>query len=101
MAERGLDHWDVVVANLREVLETYINLGDREIIVRTFTEFTDALFFAGRLHVAVETARRGLTYLTPDVSADLARVFAALGQDHALAARDKPPRADSQEPLNI
>ena len=30
MAERGLDQWDAAIANLREVLEIYINLGDRE-----------------------------------------------------------------------
>ena len=101
MAERGLDHWDVVVANLREVLETYINLGDREIIVRTFSELTDALFFAGRLHQAVETARRGLTYLKADVSADRARLFAALGQAHALAAGYEPAQEALQEALNI
>src|SRR5260370_15157068 len=55
MAERGLDHWDVVVANLREVLETYINLGDREIIVTPFTAFTHALFFPSPFHQPCHT----------------------------------------------
>src|SRR5260370_6233805 len=34
-AERGLDLWELVVANLREALEIYINLADREAIVST------------------------------------------------------------------
>ncbi len=32
MAELSLEHWDAAVANLREVLEIYTNLGDREMI---------------------------------------------------------------------
>ena len=43
MAERGLYQRYSVLANLREALEIYINLGDRVMIVRTFNELTDAL----------------------------------------------------------
>jgi hypothetical protein len=46
MAERGLDQWDAVLANLREGLEIYINLGNRETIARTFN---DALFLGWSL----------------------------------------------------
>ena len=60
MAERGLEQWDAVVANLREALEIYINLGDREMIGRSVTELTEALFWAGRFQEATETARAGL-----------------------------------------
>jgi tetratricopeptide (TPR) repeat protein len=40
MAERGLERWDAVIANLREALEIYINLNDREMIGRSFIELT-------------------------------------------------------------
>ena len=79
MAERGLDQWDAALANLREALEIYINLDDREMVGRSFTELTDALIWAGRFQEATETARRGLAYLQADVSADRARLLAALG----------------------
>jgi len=101
MAERGLDHWDVVVATLHEALDIYIKFGDRETVVRTIGELTDALFFAGRLHEATEAAQRGLTYLEADVSADRAQLFATLGQAHAVATAYEPAREALQEALNI
>jgi predicted ATPase len=58
MAERGLDHWDAALANLQEVLEIYTNLGDREMAGGSFIEFTEAFFWVGRLHEAVDTAQR-------------------------------------------
>src|SRR5713226_6256282 len=69
MAERGLDLWDMVVANLHEALEIYVNLGDRDTIVKTVNELIEALFWVGRFQEAVETARRGLTYLQGEISA--------------------------------
>ena len=44
MAERGLERWDAAFANLREALEIYVNLGDREMVGRSFTELTDASY---------------------------------------------------------
>src|SRR3984957_7188767 len=69
-AERGLERWDAALANLREALEIFINLKDREKIGKGFTELTDALIWAGRFQEATETARRGLGYLQNDVSDD-------------------------------
>ena len=90
MAERGLEQWDAAIANLREALEIYINLGDREMIGRSFTELTDAFIWAGRFQEATETARRGLAYLEADVSADRVRLLAALGSPA------QPPQAMSR-----
>jgi tetratricopeptide (TPR) repeat protein len=101
MAERGLDLWDMVVANLHEALEIYVNLGDRETIVRTVNELTEALFWAGRFREATETARRGLTYLQADVSADRARLFATLGQARAAAREYEPASEALREALSI
>jgi predicted ATPase len=69
MAERGLERWDAVIANLREALEIYSSLDNRELIGRSFTELTDALNWAGRFQDPTETAQRGLAYLKAEVSA--------------------------------
>jgi tetratricopeptide (TPR) repeat protein len=101
MAERGLDQWDEVLANLQEALEIYINLRDREMIVRTFNELTDALFWTGRFQEAAEAAGSGLTYLQADISADRARLLAALGQAHASGGDYKAAQQALREALNI
>src|SRR5260370_21305571 len=101
MAERGLDLWDMVVANLHEALEIYVNLGDRETIVRKVNELTEALFWAGRFQEATETARRGLTYLPAEVSVDRARLLATLGQARAAAGEYEPASEALCEALSI
>jgi tetratricopeptide (TPR) repeat protein len=100
-AERGLDQWDAVLANLREVLEIYLTLGDRETVAKTFNDLTEALFWADRLQEANETASRGLTYLQSEVSAERARLLATLGQVHALATAYEPAQEALREALNV
>ncbi len=101
MAEQGLDQWDAVLANLHEALEIYINLGDREMIGRSFTELTDALIWAGRFQEAIETARRGLNYFQADLSANRARLLATLAQRFAAVARYESAQEALQEALGI
>jgi tetratricopeptide (TPR) repeat protein len=101
MAERGLDHGDVAIAKLSEALETYSNLDDREMVGRSFTALTDALFFAGRLGDTVETARRGLAYLKSDVRADRVRLLATLGLANGAARNYEPADEALQDGLNI
>jgi tetratricopeptide (TPR) repeat protein len=101
MAERGLDLWDAAIAHLREVLEIYISLDDRKMIGRSFTELAAASIWAGRFQEATETARRGLTYLHADVSADRARLFAILAQALAAAGVYQPADEAMREALNI
>jgi tetratricopeptide (TPR) repeat protein len=101
MAARGLDQWDVVLATLREALEIYNNLADREMIGRTFNELTDAFLWAGRFREAAETAGCGLAYLQADVSADRARLLAALGEAHAATADYEPAQEALREALKI
>ncbi len=101
MAERGLDLWDVAIAHLREVLGIYTNLDDREMIGRSFTELAAASIWAGRFHEATETARRGLTYLQAEVSAERARLFAILAQALAAAGVYQPASEALREALNI
>ncbi len=101
MAERGLERWDAVSANLREALEIYSDLGDREMIGRSFTELAEALFFAGRLQETAETARRGLAYLQADVSADRVRLLATLGLANGSARAYAPADEALRDGLNI
>jgi tetratricopeptide (TPR) repeat protein len=101
MAERGLDQWDAAVAHLRKVLEIYINLDDREMVGRSFTKLTGALISAGRFQEAIETAHRGLADFQADISAHRMRLFASLGQAHALATAYEPAQEALREALNI
>jgi predicted ATPase len=87
MAEQGLERWDSVFANLRETLDIYVNLGDRDMVGRIFNELTSAFNRSGRFEEATETARRGLAHLEADVSADRARLLASLAQAQSNAAR--------------
>jgi predicted ATPase len=101
MAERGLDQWGAVLANLREALEIFIKLDDREMVGRGFTRLTGALISAGRLREAIETAHRGLAYLKADVSADRARLLAPLAQALAGTGAYEPAQEALREALNI
>jgi tetratricopeptide (TPR) repeat protein len=100
-AERGLERWDAAIANLREALEIYITLDDREMIASSCTELTIVLVWAGRSPEATETARRGLSYLEADLSAGRARLVAVLGQAHAAAGRWGPANEGLREALSI
>ena len=80
MAELGLERWDAALADLREALEIYIKLGDREMIGKSFTELADAFIWVGRSPEAAETARRGLAYLDGEISPNRVRLLAVLGE---------------------
>jgi tetratricopeptide (TPR) repeat protein len=101
MAERGLERREGTIANLREALELYIKLGDREMVGRSSTDLIDVLLWSGRFQEATETAHRGLAYLQADVSADRARLLAALGQALTPAADCEPAHEALREALNI
>jgi tetratricopeptide (TPR) repeat protein len=100
-AERGLEHWQAACTNLQEAVEIYITLGDREMIARSCTELSVVLIWAGRPQEAIETARRGLTYLEGDVSGNRARLLAILGQAHASAGAYDPADRALGEALDI
>jgi predicted ATPase len=103
IAERGLDHWDTAVANLREALEICFKLGDRKTITWIVNELTDALFWVGLSQEAIATAQRGLNYFGAEISAERARLFATIGWAHAhKSARDYERAEESmRHALNI
>ena len=47
---------DAAFSHLREVIEIYINLDDREMIGRSFIELTESLVWVGRYQEASDTA---------------------------------------------
>jgi tetratricopeptide (TPR) repeat protein len=101
IAELSLEHWDAAIASLREVLEIYTNLGDRQMIADSFAELADAFIWVGRFPDASETARRGLDYLGQDVSAGRLRLLSALGQASAASGGREPACAVLREALEI
>jgi predicted ATPase len=100
-AELGLERWDTALASLREVLEIYTNLDDREMIGSSFAELADALIWVGRFREAVETTRRGLAYVGAEVSANRLRLLAVLGQASAASAGHEPACAALREALEV
>jgi tetratricopeptide (TPR) repeat protein len=101
IAEGGLERWDALFATLREALETNISLGDRELAGKGFTDLTDALILAGRFEEASQIAGRGLAYLEGDLSADRARLLAAIGQARAAGASYEPAQEALQQALDL
>jgi hypothetical protein len=87
-------------ANLEEALETYITLNDRRMIARTCTQLIGVFVWAGRPQEAVRTAHRGLSHLEADVSADRARLLAALGQAQGAAGSWEPASEALREALS-
>jgi tetratricopeptide (TPR) repeat protein len=101
IADSGLDQWDTAFANLRESLEIHIGSGDREMIGRRFSEFTDALIVAGRFQDAAETARRGLAHLEGVVSVDRVRLLDGLSQALAWAEGYQPAHEALNEAFEL
>jgi eukaryotic-like serine/threonine-protein kinase len=99
MAELGLERWDAALANLRQVLDIYTHLGDREMIGRSFTELADAFVWVGRSQEAAETARRGLSYLEGDISPNRVLLLAVLGEACAATGQYEPAQEALQEAL--
>jgi tetratricopeptide (TPR) repeat protein len=101
IAELGLERFDAAIANLRDVLDIYTNLGDREMIGKSFAELADAFIWVGHFREAAETAARGLAYLGADLSANRVRLLAVLGQAEAASAGDESAAVALREALDI
>jgi tetratricopeptide (TPR) repeat protein len=101
IAERGLERWEGSCGDLGEALDIYITLDDRRMIARSCTQLIGIFVWAGRPQEAIETARRGLSYLGADLSADRARLLAALGQAYGAAGSWEPANEVLNEALNL
>src|SRR5262249_12723545 len=101
IAERALNHWDSVVANLHEALEICFRLGDRKTIAWIVNESTDALFRLGRNPEAIALARRGLDFFGVEVSAERARLFATIGWAYKSVGDYQQAREAMRDGLNL
>jgi tetratricopeptide (TPR) repeat protein len=101
IAELSLEHWDDAIACLREELEIYTNLNDREMIGNSFGQLADTFAWIARFDDATETARRGLEYLGQDISANRAHLLAVLGQASAASAGREKACEALREALEI
>jgi predicted ATPase len=101
MAELGLDQLDAALAHLREVVEIFIKLDDREMAGRGFTRLTGALISASHFQEAIKTAHHGLGYLGTEVSAVRVRLLAALGQACVITAGYEPAHEALREGFDI
>jgi len=101
IAESGLQRWDAALANLGEAVEIFINLADREMIGKSFSQLTDALILAGRFPQAAETARRALAYLEGDVSVDRVLLLDGLSQAVAWAEGYEPAHEALKEAMRL
>ena len=101
IAERGLDHWDSVIANLREAMEICYGLGDRKTIAWIVNELTDAFFWLGRYQEAIASARRGLNFFGAEISAERARLFATIGWAYKSVGDYEQAQEAMRDGLNI
>jgi tetratricopeptide (TPR) repeat protein len=100
-AERGLERWDVAFEMLDQALEIYMSIGDRKMIAKSCTELTSILVWRGHFQKAMDTARRGLSYLDADVTNDRARLLAGVAQTHASAGDYPSANAAMEEAMKI
>lgn len=84
MALRSLGRWEGAVDDWRQALTAYEELGDAEAVGRVCYDMTDQLLWAARNEEATETARRGLSTLGEQVSADRCRLLAVAGANLSL-----------------
>src|SRR5216684_591018 len=101
IAESGLQRWDAALANLGEVVEIFINLGDREMVGKSFSQLTDALILAGRFPQAARAARRGLVYLEGEVSVARVRILDGLSQALAWGEGYEPAHEALKEAMEL
>jgi tetratricopeptide (TPR) repeat protein len=85
LARRSLGRWEEALADWREALTVYEELGDVEGVGRACHEVSLQLTWGGRWEEALEISRRGLVALGERVSADRCRLLARAGVVLSLA----------------
>jgi len=79
LARRSLGRWEEALADWREALDAYEELGDVEAVGRACFEVALQLTWGARWEEALEISRRGLAALGERVSADRSRLLARAG----------------------
>ncbi|MBI2913244.1 MAG: AAA family ATPase [Chloroflexi bacterium] len=76
LARRSLGRWEEALADWREALDTYEELGDAEAVGRISADIAVQLAWAFRIEEALDVTRRGLIALGERVSPDRCRLLA-------------------------
>jgi class 3 adenylate cyclase/tetratricopeptide (TPR) repeat protein len=84
-ALRSLGRWDEALADWRQALAAYEELGDAQALARVCSGLSALLAYAARWDEAVDLARRGLGALGQQVSVDRCRLLAATGTHLSLS----------------
>ena len=84
-AHRSLGHWEETLADWRESLTIYEDLGDAEAVGRVCAVMTIQFIWGARWPEALEVSRRGLVALGERVSLDRCRLLATGGVTLSLA----------------
>jgi class 3 adenylate cyclase/tetratricopeptide (TPR) repeat protein len=83
-ALRSLGRWEEALADWRQALAVYEEMGDAQALARVCNVLCGLLAYAARWDEAVELARRGLGALGQQVSVDRCRLLAATGSHLSL-----------------
>ena len=86
LALRGLGRWDEALADWREALAAYEEMGDAEAVGRMTREISNQLLWAARFLESLEVARRGLISLGQRMSADRCHLLAMASVPLSFAA---------------
>jgi class 3 adenylate cyclase/tetratricopeptide (TPR) repeat protein len=84
-ALRSLGRWEEALADWRQALAFYEELGDAQALARVCNGLSALLAWAARWDEAVELARRGLGALGQQVSVDRCRLLAQTGSHLSLS----------------
>jgi class 3 adenylate cyclase/tetratricopeptide (TPR) repeat protein len=85
MARRSLGRWEEALADWRQALAAYEELGEAEAEGRLSSDMTIQLLWGARYVEALEIARRGLVALGERVSADRCHLLARAGLTLSMA----------------
>jgi class 3 adenylate cyclase/tetratricopeptide (TPR) repeat protein len=87
LALRGLGRWEEALADWREALDIYEELGDADAVGRVSSDMVSQLRWAARLEEALEISRRGLTAVGERVSAHRCLLLARAGHVHSIGGQ--------------
>jgi len=84
-ALRSLGRWDEAMADWREALGAYEELGNAEDVGRISSKLAEQLVWGARFEESIKIARRGLVAVGERVSADRCRLLARAGLTLSMA----------------
>jgi tetratricopeptide (TPR) repeat protein len=85
LARRSLGRWEETLADWRQALAAYDEMGDAEAVGRICHEMAVQFIWAARPEEAMETARHGLAALGERISVDRCRLLAWAGITLSMA----------------